>query len=142
MIKTLGIQTMMTWRLKMKQKGFSLIELMIVVSIIGVLASIAIPSYESYILRSNRSEGQSLALAILRSQETYSINNLTYTTNLTDLGLASPYIAPSGNYQFTLGQCGADDISECVEITAKALGRQTNDGDLTINSRGIRTGNW
>ncbi len=124
------------------QNGFNLVELMIVVVIIGILAGIAIPSYNRYILESNRGEGMTIALDILRAQENYAINNLTYTTNLTNLGYPAAYTSPNGLYQFSAGQCGTTPIADCVNITATAKGTQIPDGNLTINSRGQRTGNW
>jgi len=124
------------------QQGFNLIELMITVVIIGILASIAIPTYNQHVQESNRSEGMTMALDILRAQENYAINNLTYSTDLTAMDFPSPYKSPSGLYQFSAGQCGSTPITDCVNITATALGSQAADGNLSINSRGERTGNW
>ena len=125
------------------QRGFNLIELMITVVIIGILASVAMPSYQRYMLSSNRGEGMSTALDILRAQENYAINNLTYTTDLRQLGYSAvTYVSPDGLYQFSAGTCGTTAIADCVNITATALSTQASDGNLTINSRGERTGNW
>lgn len=63
----------------MKQKGFTLIELMIVVAIIGVLAAIAIPAYQDYIIRARVTEGLSLASA---AQTTISENAMTGNSDL------------------------------------------------------------
>lgn len=129
-------------RLNQKLNGFSLVELMVVVAIIGILASIAMPFYNDYVVRSQRGEGTALALSILRAQENFSINNLTYTTNLTQLGFSDPLDSPNGIYRFTASTCGTTPITDCVLITATARGSQAVDGNLTINSRGERTGNW
>jgi type IV pilus assembly protein PilE len=60
-------------------KGFTLIELMIVVVIIGILASIAWPSYQEYIKRSRRSDAQSLMLSISSKQQQFLLDRRQYT---------------------------------------------------------------
>jgi type IV pilus assembly protein PilA len=62
------------WSLSMKrtmQKGFTLIELMIVVAIIGILAAVALPAYQDYTIRAQLSESQSLAGGLQRAVEDY-----------------------------------------------------------------------
>lgn len=122
----------------MKQKGFSLIELMIVVVIIGILASIAVPSYQKYVIRASRIDGMTTLLNIMRAQENLYANEFTYTTDLTELNFNAIQLSSSGHYKITASLCGTDLINECVQLTASGLGNQANDGILTLNSRGER----
>jgi type IV pilus assembly protein PilE len=72
-----------------KQNGFTLIELMITVAIIGILAAIALPSYRQYVQQSRRTGAQSTLLDIQQRQEKWRVNNATYGS-LTDVaGTAS-----------------------------------------------------
>ena len=64
------------------QKGFSLIELMIVVAVIGILAAIAYPAYQDYVTRAKRSDAMNTIAAFRIAQEKYRANNTTYTTNI------------------------------------------------------------
>lgn len=65
-------------------KGFTLIELMIVVAVIGVLASIALPSYRSYIVRAARVEAQAEMLELASLQEKIFLNRNSYAFSVTD----------------------------------------------------------
>ncbi len=123
-----------------KQKGFSLIELMVVVSIIGIIASIAIPSYQRGVTKSNRGEGTTALQQVMHSQLDLSVNENTYTTDLTDLNFSDPYITDSGNYSIRASTCsGSVAITSCVKLTATALKGQISDGDLTYDSIGNKT---
>lgn len=72
------------------QKGFTLIELMIVVAIIAILAAIAIPAYQDYVIRSQVSEGSSLAEGSKTAVAEYYSNKGTFPQNNTSAGVALP----------------------------------------------------
>lgn len=68
------------------QKGFTLIELMIVVAIIGILAAIAIPQYQNYVARAQFSEAPTLLSGARVSVEEYYLTNGEFPSNLDDVG--------------------------------------------------------
>lgn len=133
-------------------KGFTLIELMVVVAIIGILVSVVMPSYRHYVLQSYRNDAQGRLLEIKRLQGDFYRDNRTHTTDLTDLGFATdPFILSySGNagYSITAATCleGAPlypDISDadealnrCFRLIATPTGDQVNDGGLVVDNRG------
>ena len=80
------------------QKGFTLIELMIVVAIIGILAAIAIPAYQDYTIRAQVSEGMNLAAAAKAAVAESFLNRGLAPTNRTQAGMSANGTDTSGKY--------------------------------------------
>ena len=70
--------------------GFTLIELMIVVAIVGILAAVALPSYQQYIIRGHRAAAQSEMMDIANREQQYILSNRVYTATGSDLGYSLP----------------------------------------------------
>ena len=84
----------MTFR-QTKQGGFTLLELMIVVVIVGVISAVAYPSYMRYVVNTKRTAATSILLQVADRQQQFFMDNKTYTADLTNLGFpASPSSAP------------------------------------------------
>lgn len=130
--------------MKTKNLGFSLIELMVVLAIVGVLASIAVPGYRNYLLRSHRAEAKAELLAIAAAQEKFYLQSNTYATNalLDDApptGLGRQATTAGGFYTIAIA-AGANN--RVFSATATATGGQTRDTDcltFTIDQAGTRT---
>jgi len=122
--------------------GFTLIEVMIAVLIIGVLAAIAFPAYQDYVRDARRSEAKSALSEVMQQQERFFTRNNTYTTKLkNDLNYdQNPIPTEGGWYVISANQCG-NGLRQCVQLTATAKKDQTNDKckNLTMNSQGAKT---
>lgn len=124
--------------MKRAQSGMTLIELMVVVVIIGILASIAVPSYRNYVIRTNRTEAKTALMATASALERCYTRFLQY--NNPGCAVALPLPVPGGRYQI---QVGADGINaQDFSIQAVPQGRQADDtdcGTLNLNSRSQRS---
>lgn len=123
-------------------KGFTILELLVVVVIIAILTTISIPLYQGYQVTGNRTDAMALLSEMMLAQERYFTENITYTEDLTELGYATATNVQSEKeyYSVTAAACAGLAITNCVELTAVALGMQVGDGNLMVNSRGEKTG--
>lgn len=126
---------------RVRSSGFSLVELMIVIGVIGILATIGISSYQQYLVKASRASAQSYLLTIASKQEEYAIRNGAYATGgsfQTDLKLTEP----ADVTQFYVVR--VDPLTNGFRAVAavRAGTRQTADGDLTVDHRGAKTGRW
>ena len=121
-------------------QGFTLIEVMIVVVIIGILTMVAYPSYQQHVIKTNRSVAQQFMLMISNKQEQYLLDNRSYTTTIGSggLGLTQPS-ETNGKYTFSVALTPKPYV-----ITATAIGTQASDGNLTLDSEGTKSpsGKW
>ena len=114
------------------EKGFSIIELMIVVAIIGILAAVAVPAYISHFRKARQAEGIHRLLDIKTAQEKYYALNDIYADNLADLDSLVNFDTTDPMFDFT------SITSPSADFRVDFLARSRND----INDDTARTDCW
>ncbi|WP_282561177.1 type IV pilin protein [Motilimonas sp. E26] len=124
---------------KQPNQGFTLIEVMITVAIVGILAAIAYPSYMQYILTSNRSQATVELTEIANLQEQYYLDHNQYADDLSLLGYPSASIeTQGGSYKVKLSN--TDRLIDFT-VTATPINRQAGDShcaSFTLNHQQIK----
>lgn len=123
------------------QKGFTLIELMITVAIVGILAAVALPAYQDYTIRAQVSEGSSLIGGLQTAEQEYYANNGSFADEAT-LGIT----APSGKYVsgITTANASATGVDLVVAYSSAApqsANTKINGGTLTYTAIDDGNGN-
>lgn len=121
-----------------KKSGFTLIELMITVAIIAILAAIALPSYNSYLIRTRRADVQGTLVQEAQMLERYYTTNGRYVTSASGTTCAG---TRSSNTFYTIS-CVGTDSTFTLTATPVVGGPQASDGNQTLSNTGARTGTW
>ena len=112
------------------QHGYTLLELLLTVSIVTIITSIALPSYQNHVRRSHRGDAMAALMRIANAQEKWYLQNNTYSSSLTDLEVEN-----TQNGYYTLSVDSADVDGFTASATAKSGGPQ--EGDDTCQSFSI-----
>ena len=139
--------------------GYTLIELLLVVAIIGILGAVAIPAYQSSVIKSKRSVAQAGLMDLANRQEQYYLNNKTYATTMANLGYTAGLVFTTGGdsavalnaNQGVVASTATDrvyfikiDSSSATAYSVSGVPQldQANDGEcgtLTLTNTGART---
>ncbi len=122
------------------QRGFTLIELMVVVAIVAILAAIAIPAYGRYAYRARRPDGQELLLRIANAQERYyAVYNVYDDLKTIGYSITASTTTEKGYYRVVVVQGGTHDWQSYVAIAVPS-GVQIDDscGSLSVDNIGSK----
>jgi type IV pilus assembly protein PilE len=119
-------------------QGFSLIEMIVVLAILAVLVTLAMPSYQASLRKARRVEGKFFLHALMMAEERYHGNFNRYTSDLGPKGLAQPEVSlPRGYY--TVSRLDLELSAQFIRIAVSPQGVQSDDpcGELTLDSTGL-----
>ena len=126
-------------------KGFTLIELMIVVAVVGILSMVALPQYQQYVIRGNRAAAEAFMMDVANRQKQFLLDARSYAPDLATLTMTAPTNV-SNNYNVTVSAPVVAGAPPTFTVTATPVAgsKQANDGTLTLDDLGTKlpVGKW
>lgn len=128
-----------------RSRGFTLIELMMAVAVLGIIVAVALPSYNDSIRKSRRTDAFTALSNVQQAQERWRANNpaycdqLTAAANATPAGLAQPSTTSNGHYTVSLESVSATGYA--LVATAISTSSQANDGSCARLRVRVAAGN-
>jgi type IV pilus assembly protein PilE len=130
---TLNIRSIM---MKVEEKGFTLVELMVVIAIIAIVAAIAIPAYSDYVTRAKRADAKAGLTTLQLAQEKYRANNPTYASTAALTGSAS-VASPDSYYVLTV--TAASTATYTLQATPTSAQNDPECANFIINESGDKS---
>ncbi|MEQ8514101.1 MAG: type IV pilin protein [Chromatocurvus sp.] len=126
-------------------RGFSLLELLIALCIVAILLTVALPAYQSSVIKSRRSDAMAALVEVAGRQEQRRFATGDYTDDLRELGYRdNPLTTDDGHYRIAAGACADGPLATCFLLTATPLAASPQSADsrcasLTLDARGSRS---
>lgn len=121
-----------------RSRGFTLIEMVVVLAIIGILAAIAYPMYQNQVRKSNRAAAQAVMMDIANKQQFYLSSQRQYASSYADLGVT---LASDVTRFYAIAVAAADGTPPTFTVTATPVGGtvQEVDGAISLTSTGVKS---